>query len=415
MSLTSLYTALTGLNNNALTMDVIGNNLANINTTAFKTSTVSFAELLGGAGSTSSNDNPVQIGLGTTVASVSPEYRQGSISYTGKNTDVAINGNGFFVVSTGEGQGYTRAGNFSINHEGELINSEGFQVLGYPAQNGVISYNSTLSPIIIRTGTSFPPVATTELSVSANLDSEADVGITNSTAVQVYDSLGQAHTVTITFTKTGTGSYSWSATVPAVDTGGVATDPAIEIGTGSLAFNSTGQLTSPTDNVALALTGLADGAADMAVTFALFDTTGAARFTNYASDFSVSSTSQNGSATSVLADITVDSSGVIYGVSDSGQSKAIAQLVLANFANVQGLLKLSGSTFTSAASSGEASIGVAGEAGRGTITGASLEQSNVDIAAEFIRLIIAQRGYQANSRVITTTDELLQEALSIKR
>jgi flagellar hook protein FlgE len=415
MPLTSLYTALTGLNNNAMSINVIGNNLANLNTTAFKSSKVTFAELLGGASSTSSSGNPIQVGLGSSITGIPPNFNQGSIAYTGRTTDAAISGNGFFVISTGSGQGYSRAGSFSFNSAGELINSEGFNVLGYSATNGAINYNTPLAPIVIQKGSPFPPKATTELSISANLSSSADVGSANSTAVQIYDSLGQSHTVTISFTRGSTTGYAWSATIPAVETGGAATDSPVEIGTGSLTFNGTGQLVAPTANPDLAITGLANGAADMTINFGILDKDGNPRFTGYASDFNVSATSQNGSPTSVLRDISIDASGIINGISDSGQVQPMAQLALANFANVEGLLKFQGSTFSAVESSGEPSIGIPGSAGRGTISGASLEQSNVDIAQEFVNLIIAQRGYQANSRIITTTDELYQDSLSIKR
>jgi flagellar hook protein FlgE len=415
MPLTSFNAALTGLNNNALQINVIGNNLANLNSTAFKASKASFAELLGGSADTSSSGNPIQIGLGSSVSGVSPFFNQGSILYTGRVTDAAISGNGFFAVATNDGQGYTRAGNFGLTRLGELVTSDGFKVLGYPAVNGVISQTDVLSPIIVLRGSSLPPLATTSFGIAANLDSREVTGGTFSTAVQIYDSLGAAHPLTITFTKTGATGWDWAATIPAVDTGGAATDPPVVVGNGNLTFDSNGILTAPAANPTLTINGLASGASPMTVSFDILDGAGVPRFTGFASLSAVSSTSQNGYTSSVLKDISIDNKGVVSGVFENGQVQPIAQLAIATFANVEGLLKFKGSTFVASGASGEPSIGGAGNGGRGSITGSSLEQSNVDIAQEFTNLIIAQRGYQANSRVITTTDELYQDAINLKR
>ena len=417
MPLTSFYSALTGLNNNALAINVIGNNLANINTTAFKASKTSFAELLGGlASTTSTNGNPIQVGLGSFVPAISPIFNQGSIGYTGRATDAAISGNGFFVVSTGKELGFTRSGGFGFTSTGDLINGEGFKIQGYQATNGVVNANSVLSPITIQKGATLPPQATTNLSVSANLDSQTATNLTFSAAVQVFDSLGTPHNVTVTFTKAaGAGAWSWAATLPAVDTGGAANAPPVQVGNGTFTFNSNGVLTSPTSNATLTIPGLASGAATMNVSFGILDPNGVPRFTSYASTSTVSTTTQNGYASSVLRDVSIDSSGVISGLYDNGRVQAVAQLALANFPNVEGLLKFKGSTFVSFGSSGEPSIGVPGTGGRGSISGSSLEQSNVDIATEFTDLIVAQRGYQASSKIITATDELYQDAIALKR
>ena len=414
--LTSFYTALTGLDMNALAINVIGNNLANVNTTAFKSSRPSFAELVGGLGNvTAGNGNPVQVGLGATSPGVSPIFRQGSIQYTGRSTDVGINGNGFLMVSTGTGEAYTRAGNFSFNNVGELVNSDGFRVLGYQAVNGVVNKDVPPSPVQIALGASLPPSQTSALSITANLDSQAATGSTFSTAVQTIDSLGASHTVTFTFTKTAATTWDWAATIPAVDTGGTAADPPVQVGTGSFTFDSNGVLTSPTADATLAFAGLANGAADMNVTFGILDAEGKPRFTGYSAPSSVSSITQDGYTSAVLRDINIDGSGVIRGIFDNGQVKPLAQLAMANFSNVEGLLKFTGSTFVTSPTSGEPSVGVAGTGGRGTISGSSLELSTVDIAEEFTSLIISQRGYQANSRVISATDQLYQEAINLVR
>lgn len=412
--LTSFYTALSGIGANSQAINVIGNNLANINTTAYKGSRATFTELLGGI-SYASNGNPIQIGLGAMSAGVSPLFTQGSIQATGRSTDVAMSGNGFFIVSTGSGYAYTRAGNFGFNGTGELVNSDGFTVAGYMASGGIINSNTALSPITIQGSRNLPPKATTELGITANLDSQAAATTQFSTAVQVFDSLGLAHTVTFTFTKTGPTDWTWDASLAARDTGGVATDPPVSIGNGTFTFNSAGVLSAPAANATLAIAGLANGASDMDIEFQIYDPAGNPRFSGNSSTSAVSSVTQDGYASSTLRDVAIDGNGVIRGIYDNGQVNPLAQLGIANFNNPEGLLKFTGATFVKSASSGEPSVGVARTGGRGTVNGSSLELSNVDIAEQFTSLIIAQRGYQANSRVISTTDELYQEAINLKR
>ena len=412
--LTSFYTALSGIGANSQSINVIGNNLANINTTAYKGSRTNFAEMLGGI-SYSADGNPIQPGLGAVCAGISPMFNQGSIQTTGRSTDVAMSGNGFFIVSTGTGYAYTRAGNFGFSGTGELINSDGFSVVGYMAGGGIINANAPLSPITIQGSRNLPPRATTTLGITANLDSQATTDSSFSTAVQVFDSLGLAHTVTFTFTKTGPTSWSYDATIPASNTDDVATDPPVSIGTGAFTFNSQGVLIDPPDNATLSITGLADGAADMDIIFEVYDPSGNPRFTGNSGASATSSVSQDGYASSTLRDVAIDGNGVIRGIFDNGQVNPLAQLAVANFNNPEGLLKFTGSTFVKAASSGEPSVGTARTGGRGTVNGSSLELSNVDIAEQFTSLIIAQRGFQANSRVISTTDELYQESINLKR
>jgi flagellar hook protein FlgE len=413
--LTSLYTGMSGVGANSQAINVIGNNLANLNTTGFKASRTNFSELLGSL-SYAADGNPIQVGLGTVSAGVSPLFTQGSIQNTGRSTDVAISGSGFFVVSTGSNNAYTRAGNFSFSGTGELINSDGYTVLGYMATGGIINANAPISPITIQGSRNLPPKATTTLGITANLDSQAAVNSTFTTAVQVFDSLGLAHTVTFTFTKTGPTNWNWDTTIPSLDTTGGATgNPPVNIGSGVFTFDGSGIMTAPTTNPTLSIVGLADGAKDSNITFEVLDTNGFPRFTGNSGASATSSVSQDGYASSTLRDVAIDGEGIIRGIYDNGQVNPLAQLALANFNNPEGLLKFTGSCFVTAASSGEPSIGTARTGGRGTVNGSSLELSNVDIAEQFTNLIVAQRGYQANSRVITTTDELYQEAINLKR
>jgi flagellar hook protein FlgE len=415
MPLTSFYTALTGLNNNSLAINIIGDNLANMNTTAFKSSKANFSELLSGLSGTSSTGNPIVLGLGSTLSGVKPMNTQGTITNTGVATDAAINGNGFFVVSTEGGLGFTRAGQFELDKDGYLVSSDGFKVMGYQAVNGVVNTGGALGSIQIQKGQVVPAIVTTEMSLTANLDAEAADGSTFGTAIQVYDSLGAAHTITIEFAKTGAGSWSWSATIPAVDTGGLPTDSPVQIGSDTLSFDSSGKLTSPTTNPTLNITGLANLAADMNIDLGFLDADGNPLITSMAAESGVSSTIQNGSAATTLKDISIDSKGNIIGLMENGKSVPLAQLAIANFPNVDGLQKYKGSTFSAFTSSGEPSIGAAGSGGRGTIVGSSLEQSNVDMAQEFVNLIAAERAYQANSRIISTTDQLYQDSLNLKQ
>jgi len=423
MPLTSFYTALTGLNNNSLAINIIGDNLANMNTTAFKSSKANFSELLAGLSGTSSTGNPIVMGLGSTLSGVTPINTQGTITNTGVSTDAAINGNGFFVVSTAGGLGFTRAGQFELDKDGYLVSSDGFNVMGYPAVNGVVNTSGALATIQIKRGETVPATVTTQLSLAANLDSQAADGSTFGTAVQVYDSLGTAHTVSFTFAKKAAGDWSWSATMPAADTGGLATDPPVVVGDSAtagnsdLTFNSAGALDQALTKLTqtLNLTGLASGASDMTINFNLADPSGNPLITGMAAESGVSATVQDGAAATTLKDISVDSKGDIVGLMENGHSVTLAQLAVANFPNVEGLQKYKGSTFSAFTSSGEPSIGAAGSGGRGTIVGSSLEQSNVDMAQEFVNLIAAERAYQANSRIISTTDQLYQDSLNLKQ
>jgi flagellar hook protein FlgE len=412
MPLTSFYSALTGLNNNTYSLNLIGDNLANMNTVAFKTSTAMFSELLAGLSGTGDTGNPVVLGLGSTLNGIQRNNNQGTITSTGKATDVAINGNGFFIVEAGSGNGYTRAGNFQIDKGGNLVSADGFNVLGYMATNGVINGGTTLTPITINIGDMIPAKITSGFTIKANLDCRAAAGDTFSAPITVYDSLGAAHTLSITFTK-GAGGWAWDATIPGAEVG--ATGPT-SVGSGSITFDSDGRLDPvATVNPTLNITGLVDGAANLTVTFNMLDADGNSNVTGQASESSVSKTIQDGYASSILASMTINSAGVIQGTTAGGQSVVLAQLALANFPNVDGLQKYKGNTFIPFASSGEPSIGMAGTGGRGMIAGSSLEQSNVDMALEFVNLITAQRAYQANSRVITTSDELYQDSLNMKR
>jgi flagellar hook protein FlgE len=410
MPLTSYYTALTGLNNNSVAINVIGDNLANMNTTAFKAGQATFSELLAGVSGTDSAGNPVSVGLGSSLNGVIHNNSQGTIIGSGNLTDAAINGNGFFVVQNNGEMAFTRSGAFKFDKAGNLLSADGFQAMGYMGVDGVIDTAGAIAPITISQGQLIPASATTTISLTANLDGDAADGTTFAAPITVYDSMGAAHNLTITFTKgTTAGSWSWAAT---------ADDGTLSGDTGTLAFTGPA-LTTPADasaNPSIGITSFTDGADAMTIAFNLFDADGNPLITNYAAEGSaVSQTTQDGYAASALAKVSIDNSGVLMGLTESGKTIPLAQLVLANFPNVDGLQKYKGSTFVAFSSSGEPSIGAAGSGGRGSIVGSALEQSNVDMAQEFVNLIKAQRAYQANSRIISTTDELYQDSLNLKR
>ncbi len=444
MPLTSYYTALTGLNSNSYAINVIGDNLANMNTTAFKSGQATFAELLAGISGTDASGNPISSGLGSSVNGISHNFTQGTITNTGNSTDAAVNGNGYFVVSVNGEMGFTRSGGFKFGSDGNLLSADGFQAMGYMGTNGVIDPSGAIVPIEIRKGQIIPPIATANISINANLDAQAEVGGQFATAVQIYDSLGETHTVTLTFTKeAAAGEWSWIATIPAVDFGGEKTDPPVELvvahptesDANILRFNSEGVMTYPPDDPDTTIvenpyfnlpaddpdtTGITENrfinnALPISITLNLIDADKNPLITSYARESAVSTTAQDGFAASALSSVSIDRSGVIIGLTETGRSVNLAQMVLADFPNLDGLQKYQGSTYVAFTSSGEPSIGIAGTGGRGIIVGSSLEQSNVDMAAEFVNLIRSQRAYQANSRIISTTDELYLDTLNLKR
>jgi flagellar hook protein FlgE len=416
----SFSAGLSGLNANATYLSVIGNNLANINTVGFKASTVTFQDLVSQTvGGTSTN--PMQVGLGVTTGSISPVFSQGAIENSREGTNVAIQGNGFFIVRGNAGNSYTRVGNFSFNEEGKLVTPDGQYVQGYTTINaatGEVVSSGNTTDITVPPGVLRPPVATTNVGTQTNLDSAAAIGATHTAAVQIYDSLGKPHVATILYTKTAVNSWSYEATVPATEATGVAgtTAGTVRIGAvGAVTFNGAGQLTAPAADVALAgPTTWSNGATVNAINWDLYDGT-TASITSYAADSTNSSIDQNGSAAGTVDNISITSDGTIMGTFGAGRTVALAQIALANFNNPKGLVKLGSSRYGESQASGIANLGAAGAGGRGTLIGSALEGSNVDIAQEFTSMILAQRGYQANSKTITTSDELLVDTLALKR
>jgi flagellar hook protein FlgE len=420
MAVGSFSAGLSGLNANAQALSVIGNNLANLNTVGFKASTVTFEDLVyqnvGG-----STDNPTQIGLGVGIAQVSPVFAQGTIESSRVSTNVAIQGNGFFMLDGSSGPSYTRSGNFSFDKDGTLVSPDGQQVLGYTTLDPVTKQIiATGQPTFINVppGLLRAPVATTQFSMITNLDAGSTTGNSFTTSVTMYDSLGASHVTTMTYTKTGSGTWTYDLSTDGGEVvGGTAGTP-FSLAAGSLGFDPNGVLTSvngaaPAD-VSITTPAWTDGAAANTLLWNVLDVNNNPVLTGFASQSATSTISQNGASAGTVASVVINPDGSIV-AQGGGQTINIAQLALANFNNPAGLIKLGSNRFGDYSAAGIRSVGVPGSGGRGTLVGSALEQSNVDMAREFTQMIVAQRGYQANSKVITVSDELLLDTLQLKR
>ena len=421
MAVGSFSAGLSGLNANSTYLSVIGNNLANINTVGFKTSAVSFSDLVSQTvGGTSVN--PAQVGLGVVTGAISPVFAQGSIENSREATNVAIQGAGFFSVRDGSRVGYTRAGNFSFDDAGVLITPDGWRVQGYTGRDPVTGNILTAvapTDITIPPGVLRAPTATTNVRAQVNLDPNVLIDPANpefTTSIQMYDALGSPHVLTVDLNRTGAGAWTYTITVPQVDVTGVVGAP-VTLTTGGLTFNGAGVLTAPAADIAIPGPATwANGATPNAITWDVVPALGASPIlTSFASPSATSSINQNGSAAGQVDNVVINSAGEIVATFGAGQTVVVGQLAMANFNNPKGLVKMGSNRYSESASSGIANVGVAATGGRGSIIGSALESSNVDIATEFTQMILAQRGYQANSRSITTADEILVETLQMKR
>ncbi len=422
MAVGSFSAGLSGLNANGAYLSVIGNNLANINTVGFKASSVTFQDLVsqtvGG-----SSVNPMQVGLGVTTGAISPVFSQGAIENTREATNVAIQGNGFFVVRGAGGNSYTRAGNFTFDSSGKLVTPDGQYVQGYTQTNattGAIVTTGQTGDITVPPGVLRAPQATSSFFTRTNLSAGAATADTFTTAVQIYDSLGAPHMATVTYTKQATaGTWNYDVTVPGAEITGGTTGTPLSVGTGTVVFDASGVLTTvngaPAADVTITTPTWKNGAAANVMSWDLVDANGTGSLTGFVEESANGSIDQNGSAPGQIDDISITADGTIMATFGAGQTVAIAQLALATFNNPKGLLKLGSSRYGESQAAGIANVGVAGAGGRGTLIGSALEGSNVDIAQEFTNMILAQRGYQANSKTITVSDELLVETLALKR
>lgn len=409
-------TALSGLNADSTAIDIVGNDLANLNTTGYKASEVDFSDVMAqqlGASSTSG-----QLGNGVNVSSIS-DYTQGSIQTTNGPMDAAIQGNGFFVVTNQNNQTlYTRDGSFQVNPGGQLIDASGDLVQGWSATNGVVNTNSAIGPISVPVGANVAATPTTTMSLDLNLNSTPSTTAnpaTFSAPIQVVDSQGTSHTLTATFTNSGTGAWSYTLTIPPADVGSSGTTPST-VASGNLTFDSNGNLTGPalsTDPQTVKISGLADGAADMTIGWNLYGPSGSPNITQYDEPSAVSNTTQNGFPAGQINSVSLQNGGLMVATYSNGQQLTVGQLAVAAIGNPDSLTAVGNNDLAATASTATPAVGTAGTGSRGQIVAGALESSTVDIAQEFTNLLTFERSYQANSRVITTADQLLQETLNL--
>jgi flagellar hook protein FlgE len=529
--MSSFATSLSGLDAEEQALSVISNDLSNLNTTAFKSGTPVFSNLFYQMLGSDGAGDPVQVGVGSTMSSVDSPFTQGSVTTTGVPTDVAIQGNGLFVLDQGGTQMYSRAGNFTLNSSGYLVASDGANVMGFPTAS-----SQTLAPIQISSGQTYPPNATSSVQLDINLNATGaptaatgdltltanannnetatiggttytfvtalstnpsvpnqvlignassdtlnnlvaaisgtpadagttygagtvangnvtasatgstlyvqsaatgttgnalattttmaggsfasttltggDAGGTYSRPITVYDSLGSSHVLTFNFSQTAPGNWSYQLTVPPGDLGTTG-NPQV-VASGVMKFDESGNLTSPSANLAgITINGLADGAKPISFNWQLYNGTGGSIITQTAEPSSSSGEVQDGYGAGTLQSYAINSTGNIDGVFSNGQTLSLGQIALATFANYDGLTNLGSNAYQTSLASGAASISAPGTASCGTLNGGALEASNVDIATAFTQLIQAERGYQANAKAITTADSLMQSSIAL--
>ncbi|WP_263374919.1 flagellar hook protein FlgE [Granulicella aggregans] len=402
---------LSGLSADSTALNTIGNNLSNLNTTAFKGQTTEFENLFYQQFGSNGAGDAIQVGVGTKVQATTIDFSQGSINPTGDAANMALTGNGYFIDQVGGLNELTRAGNFQTDTLGNLITAEGASVMGYGATAGVVNTTGNLVALKVPVGSTQAAKATQNISFTSNLNAGAATGTTYPTGVAIYDSLGQSHQATITFTKTATANqWTYAITLPAGDAAASAN------ATGTLTFNSSGVLTSPAANVAnVSFTGLSDNAANLSMTLNLYDSTNTPQITQTAAASGTTEHSQDGFPSGVYQSFTADSNGVLYAQYSNGQTQAVGQVAIGTVANDQGLTLSTNNNYIATAGSGQIVTGTAGTGQRGSITDAALELSNVDISTEFANLIVAQRSFEANAKTVTTFDTVSQDTIAMIR
>ncbi|MEM8745817.1 MAG: flagellar hook protein FlgE [Actinomycetota bacterium] len=409
-----MSSALSGLRNHQLQLDVIGNDIANVSTVGFKGSTTVFSDVLSqtlnGAtapGGNTAGQNPAQVGLGSRLIGTLQSQGQGALQRTGRSTDLAIQGDGFFVVNDGDVQVYTRNGSFVIDGDGRLATIDGLLVQGWQAdENGLIDTNRDTAPVEIQAGNLLPPVPTTTISTTGNLDRTVAIGETTTMGLTIFSDTGEELLLSITFEKTAVDQWTASAVVgdPAV---------AVTLTDNVLTFDSSGELTAPAD-AGIDIAGGAIAGVTAAIEIELGQPGSPQRITQFAADATATVLNQNGSAAGVLNSFDIGQDGRVVGTYSNGRIGVIGQLALASFTNPEGLERIGGA-WRQSVNSGLPQLGAPGVGGRGEISAGTLEMSNVDLAEEFTHLIVAQRGFQGNARIITASDEILQEVVNLRR
>lgn len=460
----SLYSGVSGMQNHQTRLDVIGNNVANVNTTGFKKGRVNFQDMisqqLSGAASPTAaigGVNPKEVGLGSMIASIDTIFTQGNLQSTGVGTDLAIQGNGFFVLQSGEETFYSRSGAFGVDRDGTLVNpADGLRVQGWMAENlngeMVINTAGNTDDLIIPIGTKDPAKATENVEFACNLNkntpeiidgaSPADIASgTWATEFNVYDSFGNEHNLSVSFTRVVDTPNQWQATVSVDPENEGITQTRVGLGTTDgtgntflVNFDNNGSLVSVTDTAgnvsnvtgeiilqtSFAVTGSnqdGDGNPTRQTLNINLGTIGSQKdtITQSASESSTKAFYQDGYTMGYLDNFKIDQSGIITGVYSNGTNRALGQVALASFTNQGGLEKAGNNTYVETNNSGLANISTSGIAGKGSLLAGALEMSNVDLTEQFTDMIVTQRGFQANSKSIQTADTLLDTVLSLKR
>lgn len=414
---------LSGLKAESTALSTISNNLANMNTIGYKDANVTFSDMFYQSLGSSGNGNPEQLGSGTQISSVDTNFTGGPIETTGVSSDVAISGNGFFVVQKDGSYQYTRAGNFKVSNAGFLTSADGDLVMGYPVTNGSVDTAAGLQPLQVGLGQVNPPKTTSELQLSANLDAGASTSDSAFTSpVTVYDSLGDSHVLTISFAKSATNQWNYTVTIPSADLDAASASSGTDttVLSGTLTFDGNGQLILPTDasgnpekSLTVNISGFGDGANPLSFAWELQGSNGTSLLTQTASASSSGSAYQDGYGSGTLQKFSIDPDGIVEGTFTNG-TKPLGQIVLASFSNQEGLDRVGGSNYAATLASGQAVIGAANTSGRGSLSGGSLENSNVDVSTELSNLIVAQRGFEANAKAITAFDEVMQDTINLK-
>ena len=421
----AMYSGVSGLRAFKSQLDVIGNNIANLNTTGYKSARVTFRDMMSQTVSAGSSPgqgvggtNPTQVGLGVSVASIDTDTSQGSLQATGRMTDIAIEGSGYLMVGDGSNRYYTRDGAFTLDADYNLVAaSSGMKVLGWmPDASGLI--NTAQAPgadagIRAPVGTLANAKQTTMVRIGRNLDSGSDVGTEASPNIDVFDSQGTAHRLDITFTKTGTPSqWTYAVFCADVDAGDpTATPPVLPtpVKTGTMNFDANGK--SDTDLVDISLTLATPNGSKTP----LLAKVSLGAVTQLAGATTVSASYQDGLRLGTLEGFDIEKDGTIMGTFDNGSKEALGQIALAEFSNSSGLVKAGANMLSEGPNSGIPQVAPPGTGSRGKLTVGFLEASNVDLSSEFANMIVAQRGFQANSRIITVSDEVIQELVQLKR
>jgi len=416
--------ALSALNATTNAINVTANNLANLNTTGFKASQISFQDLFAQSLGVA---NQTQSGFGVATAQVTQEFQQGSLQSTGGAFDAAIQGDGFFVLQDPNGnQLLTRDGSFATDANGNLTTAGGQFVQGWTqiGSTGTVDTNGPIGNIQIPTGSLRAPVATQNFDLNMNLNSSANADSTSnfSTPMQVTDSLGDSQTLTVSFSKTGSNTWSYAVTIPASALGSTSatTNP---VASGTLTFDSSGNLTSPIptppstlNQIPISITGLADGAADLSINWNLSDPiTGVSQMTQIDEPSAVSTSTQDGVAAAELVKVGIGTGGELVAQYSDGEQREVGQIALATVRNPESLSSVGDNNYQLSANTAAPVIGTPSTGGRGTIIGGELESSTVDIATEFTNLIVYQRSYEANAKVVTSEDQLSQDTIAIKQ